>query len=305
MSQAAATHAVEPAETPLTPDSWGKLGMWIFLAGDAVGFGVLLSGYGVMRATSADWPNPYAVLGINLTAIMTFLLICSSVTMVKALEWLGKGDRRRAINYLLYTPAAFGRQPGRRWPLIVFLHGGGERGDDPQLLKAQPLPKTLAGPATFPAIVFSPQLPLRLTFWSDLIEPVDVLLRRLEAHYAVDKRRVYLTGLSTGGFGTWEYGLRHPRRFAALVPIAGGYDGGSAVPAGICALRNVPIWAFHGALDTIIPPERSAVLVGALRACGSKVVRFTLYAGVDHFGSWPRAYADPALWRWLFAQRLP
>ena len=102
MSQVA-THAVEPAETPLTPESWGKLGMWIFLAGDAVGFGVLLAGYGVMRSTSADWPNPFDVLGINLTALMTFLLICSSVTMVKALEWLGKGDRRRAINYLLYT----------------------------------------------------------------------------------------------------------------------------------------------------------------------------------------------------------
>src|SRR6185503_18613744 len=94
MSQAAtATHVYEPAETPLTPESWGKLGMWIFLAGDAVGFGTLLAAYGAMRATSADWPNPYEVLGINLTAFMTFLLICSSVTMVKALEWLGKGDR--------------------------------------------------------------------------------------------------------------------------------------------------------------------------------------------------------------------
>ena len=104
MSQAATAHAgVEPAETPLTPDSWGKLGMWIFLAGDAVGFGALLAAYGIMRATSADWPDPYHVLGINLTALMTFLLICSSVTMVKALEWLGKGDRRRAINFLLYT----------------------------------------------------------------------------------------------------------------------------------------------------------------------------------------------------------
>ena len=100
---ATATHEVEPAETPLTPESWGKLGMWIFLAGDAVGFGTLLAGYGAMRATSADWPNPYEVLGINLTAAMTFLLICSSVTMVKALEWLGKGDRRRAIHFLLYT----------------------------------------------------------------------------------------------------------------------------------------------------------------------------------------------------------
>jgi heme/copper-type cytochrome/quinol oxidase subunit 3 len=103
MSQAAAHSAVEPAETPLTPESWGKLGMWIFLAGDAVGFGVLLASYGAMRATSADWPNPYDVLGINLTAAMTFLLICSSVTMVKALEWLGRGDRARCQQFLLFT----------------------------------------------------------------------------------------------------------------------------------------------------------------------------------------------------------
>src|SRR5262249_14306805 len=102
--QVAAVHgAVEPAESPLTPESWGKLGMWIFLAGDAVGFGTLLAGYGAMRATSADWPSPYDVLGINLTALMTFLLICSSVTMVKALEWLGKGDKIRAQQFLFYT----------------------------------------------------------------------------------------------------------------------------------------------------------------------------------------------------------
>jgi cytochrome c oxidase subunit 3 len=103
MTAATVHSAVEPAETPLTPDSWGKLGMWVFLVGDAVGFGVLLAGYGAMRATSGDWPNPYQVLGINLTALMTFLLICSSVTMVKALEWLGKGDRSRAIQYLFFT----------------------------------------------------------------------------------------------------------------------------------------------------------------------------------------------------------
>ena len=106
MSQAAshaAPHAVEAAETPLTPESWGMLGMWIFLAGDAVGFGTLLAAYGVMRSTSADWPNPYEVLGINLTAVMTFLLICSSVTMVKALEWLGKGDRGKCRMFLFFT----------------------------------------------------------------------------------------------------------------------------------------------------------------------------------------------------------
>ena len=104
MSQVAHVHgALEPAETPLTPESWGKFGMWIFLAGDAVGFGTLLASYGIMRASSADWPNPYDVLGINLTAAMTFLLICSSVTMVKALEWLGRGDRARCKMFLLFT----------------------------------------------------------------------------------------------------------------------------------------------------------------------------------------------------------
>jgi len=105
MSTATAAHgaAVEPAESPLTPESWGNLGMWIFLAGDAVGFGTLLAGYGAMRATSADWPNPGERLGITLTAFMTFLLICSSVTMVKALEWLSRGDKARAKMFLAFT----------------------------------------------------------------------------------------------------------------------------------------------------------------------------------------------------------
>jgi cytochrome c oxidase subunit 3 len=95
--------AVEPVESPLTPESWGKLGMWIFLAGDAMGFGVLLASYGAMRAGSADWPNPAEVLGIQLTALMTFLLICSSVTMVKALESLRNGNLPRAKMFLLLT----------------------------------------------------------------------------------------------------------------------------------------------------------------------------------------------------------
>jgi cytochrome c oxidase subunit III len=102
-SATSVSSAVEPAESPLTPESWGKLGMWVFLVGDAMGFGTLLAAYGGMRATSSDWPSPYEVLGINLTAFMTFLLICSSVTMVKALEWLGRGDRTRCRWFLFFT----------------------------------------------------------------------------------------------------------------------------------------------------------------------------------------------------------
>jgi len=95
--------AVEPAESPLTPESWGKLGMWVFLAGDAMGFGTLLASYGALRAGSVDWPNPAHVLGIQLTALMTFLLICSSVTMVKALENLQASNLPRAKMFVLLT----------------------------------------------------------------------------------------------------------------------------------------------------------------------------------------------------------
>ncbi|MCI0371202.1 MAG: cytochrome c oxidase subunit 3 [candidate division NC10 bacterium] len=104
MSQVAVAHpGVEPAESPLTPESWGKLGMWMFLVGDAMSFGGLLAGYGALRFGSADWPVPSNVLGVPLTALMTFLLICSSVTMVKALAAIRKGDRRGLRNFLLLT----------------------------------------------------------------------------------------------------------------------------------------------------------------------------------------------------------
>ncbi|MBI2177079.1 MAG: cytochrome c oxidase subunit 3 [Candidatus Tectomicrobia bacterium] len=103
MSQAAAAHAVEPAETPLTPESWGKLGMWVFLAGDAMSFGILLAGYAVMRSKSPNWPVPANVLGIGLTAFMTFLLICSSVTMVKGLDAIKRGDPKGLVKFLGMT----------------------------------------------------------------------------------------------------------------------------------------------------------------------------------------------------------
>jgi heme/copper-type cytochrome/quinol oxidase subunit 3 len=93
----------EPAESPLTPESWGKLGMWVFLAGDAMSFGALLAGYGALRYSSADWPNPSHVLGIQLTAFMTFLLICSSVTMVKGLAAIQHGDQAGLRRFLALT----------------------------------------------------------------------------------------------------------------------------------------------------------------------------------------------------------
>jgi cytochrome c oxidase subunit 3 len=124
VAEAVLTHSavVEPAESPVTPESWGKLGMWIFLAGDAVGFGVLLGAYGAVRASSHDWPPPAIHLGINIPAFMTFLLICSSVTMVKALEAIQRNDRPATRRFLLLTVAGglmFLGMQGYEWTHLI------------------------------------------------------------------------------------------------------------------------------------------------------------------------------------------
>jgi predicted peptidase len=206
------------------------------------------------------------------------------------------------VNYLLYLPESYGQDPQKRWPVILFLHGRGERGDNLELLKKHPLPKILEQQSSFPAVVISPQLSLQRLWWSDMIDPLNALLDQILAEYSVDPYRVYLTGLSMGGFGAWEYILRYPTRFAAVVPIAGGYrEGSRLVPENICDLKDVPIWVFHGSSDTTIPSFQSEILVEALQACGSNV-RFTLYADAEHEDSFLRAYAEPELFPWLFAQ---
>jgi len=206
------------------------------------------------------------------------------------------------VNYLLYLPESYGRDPQHRWPLILFLHGRGERGDDLELLKKHPLPKILEQQSGFPAVVISPQQSLQRLSWSDMIDPLNALLDQIQGKYSIDPQRVYLTGLSMGGFGAWEFALRYPTRFAAVVPVSGGYREGSRVaPENICDLKDVPIWVFHGGSDTIVPSFHSEILVEALQACGSNV-RFTLYAGAEHEDGFLRAYADPELFAWLFAQ---
>jgi predicted peptidase len=216
----------------------------------------------------------------------------------------GVSVSRVQVRYLLYLPREYGRDPMRKWPLILYLHGKGERGDDLELLKKHPLPKMLEHRDDFPFIVASPQLSAESVSWSGMIDALNALLDVLQASYAVDPRRVCCTGISMGGAGTWLFGLRSPMRFAALVPIAGYYYWGNrAVPINIRDIRDVPVWAFHGGSDTDVPSFQSEVLVEALRASGGDV-RFTLYPDADHAGSWTRAYADARLYEWILSRYL-
>ncbi len=121
------------------------------------------------------------------------------------------------------------------------------------------------------------------------------MLNEIEDTHKIDKTRVYLTGLSMGGYGAWMLGIASPERFAAVVPICGGGQ-----PSLACALKDVPIWAFHGSADPVVPVSETQKMVRALEACGGNV-KFTIYPGVTH-DSWSQTYADDALWQWLFEQ---
>lgn len=213
--------------------------------------------------------------------------------------------RTTTISYLLYLPETYGQDPQQRWPLILFLHGSDVWGNDPTALTASGLPARLAFAADFPAIVLSPQVPEEVVWWGTELDRVSALLDHIEAVYAVDTQREYLTGLSMGGFGVWAMAIRYPQRFAALVPVAGGWNSeNDTVPRTICDLKDTPTWIFHGEQDDIVPVRKAQLMIEALKRCGAEP-RVTLYADANHRASFERAYADPELYVWLFEQRRP
>jgi predicted peptidase len=204
------------------------------------------------------------------------------------------------VDYLLYLPDEYGRDPHQQWPLILFLHGAGQRGDHIDQVAELGLPNLLNTRLKLPALVVSPQLPSSAN-WVDYTGTLEKLLDQIMAQYAIDPKRVYVTGFSMGGYGTWALGLSAPDRFAALVPVAGGWE---ASAANICTLKSVPVWVLHGANDEMVVPSASEDMVKALRACGGEV-RFTLMPRTTHEAAATVAYIQPGLFDWLLAQRLP
>ncbi|HEX2908070.1 MAG TPA: prolyl oligopeptidase family serine peptidase [Phototrophicaceae bacterium] len=202
------------------------------------------------------------------------------------------------LKYLLHLPPDYEAQPKQRWPLILFLHGMGERGDDLEVVKKHGLARIAEEQPELLArfVVVSPQCPLDLT-WPDELDALNALLDHCLQQYRIDRRRVYLTGLSMGGYGTWFLGMAHPERFAALAPICGG-----GVSARASTLKATPIWVFHGAKDRVVSPSESKRMVKALKACGNKV-KLTLYPEADH-DSWTETYNNPELYEWFLSHQL-
>ncbi len=195
------------------------------------------------------------------------------------------------MNYLVYLPKDYDSHDA--WPLMLFLHGGGERGDDLELVKMHGPPKLIAAGREFPFIVLSPQCPQDREW-----EPIELiaLLDDVSRQYKVDPDRIYVTGLSMGGFGSWRLAAYAPHRLAAIAPICGGGEKHWAKK-----LPHLAVWAFHGAKDPGVPVERSQQMIDALKEKGGHP-RLTIYPDAEH-DSWTETYANPELYEWLLEQK--
>jgi len=198
----------------------------------------------------------------------------------------------REMRYLLSLPEGYEADEGKRWPMIVFLHGAGERGDDLELVKLHGPPKLIEAGERYPFIIASPQQPAG-EWWSP--DMVGWLTKELTASQRVDPDRVYLTGLSMGGYGTWDTAMKYPELYAAIAPICGRGD-----PANAWKLRHIPTWIFHGAKDDVVPIKQSDDMYKALKPYGK--VKYTVYPEADH-DSWSETYQNLDLYDWFLSQR--
>ncbi len=207
-----------------------------------------------------------------------------------AAEFSVEVRRTFACRYWQYVPE--GAPPGEGWPLMLCLHGAGERGDDLAKARTHGPASLVARGQSFPFIIINPLCPAD-TWWStDLLL---TLLDHVEATLPADRRRIYCTGLSMGGYATWALAYEAPHRFAAIAPICGG----GVVRPGIARLKHLPIWAFHGEKDDVIPVGESIRMVEAVNAAGGSA-KLTLYPEAAH-NSWTQTYDNPALYEWLLS----
>jgi predicted peptidase len=210
--------------------------------------------------------------------------------------------KRIQLDYLLYLPKDYRAGSTKRWPLVLFLHGAGERGTNLAKVAVHGPPKLVKQGEDFPFVLVSPQCP-NGQHWNT--EALLALLDDLVARHSVDTNRLYVTGLSMGGYGTWALAIAAPERFAAVAPICGGGDPIGILLAGAQkkrALKTLGVWAFHGAKDPVVPLAESEKMVKAFKDVGCADVQFTVYPDAGH-DSWTESYANPKLFDWLLSHR--
>lgn len=199
------------------------------------------------------------------------------------------------LQYYLYFPDDYASNESVQFPLLLFLHGGGESGGDLEQLKTNGPPKLIAEGKKFPFLILAPQNPDKKKWWNTraLVQLLDTVVARNR----VDKNRIYLTGLSRGGGAAWELAVQYPEKFAAMAVVCGM----TPVPYASWIDKKMPIWVFHGTEDRSIPISESEEMVKKLKEMGHDV-KFTKYEGIGH-NSWEKAYTTEALYEWFLQQK--
>ncbi len=208
----------------------------------------------------------------------------------------GQVTREVQSQYLLYLPDGYQEKPEVKWPMLVFLHGTGERGDDLEKVKVHGPPKLIETGKNFPFVVLSPQCP-DSTDWD--VETLYALIRNIASKYRVDESMIWVTGLSMGGWATWDLAMAYPGYFAAIAPVCGRVN--RNYPSRAADLKSLAVWAFHGANDDVVFINQQAKMVKALNEGGNEA-RFTIYPLSGH-DSWTETYNNPELYEWFMKQK--
>jgi predicted peptidase len=243
--------------------------------------------------------------GLKLTILTVTALFWMGLTMARAadkdehgfLDRVFKDADGTEAKYVLFVPHDY--KGKKAFPTILFLHGAGETGTDGQKQARTGLGNAIRKQEqTFGFIAIFPQSQKRT--WqadSDDGQRAMKILAQVQKTYKVDAKRLYLTGLSMGGFGTWSLAVRYPTKWAAIVPVCGGGD-----PSQAATIKHIPCWCFHGDADMAVKVDKSREMIKALKAAGGKP-KYDEYPGVGH-NSWDKAYGNPELYDWLLKQKL-
>lgn len=219
------------------------------------------------------------------------LLLLLTVPQLHGEQKADRFEIRRAFDYFLFLPQNY--DSAEALPLIVFLHGAGERGSNLEVVKKHGPPKIVETNPDFGFIVVSPQCPSGQR-WN--APDVMALVNHIKDSYKVDKERVYLTGLSMGGYGTWDVAANYPYEFAAVAPVCGGGN-----PRYTRRMAHLPTWVFHGAKDGVVPMSQSEEMIAGMEKAGGNP-KFTIYPEAGH-DSWTKTYDNPALYEWFLKHK--
>ncbi len=232
---------------------------------------------------------------ISYLILCCILQSCAAQTSPNLIDASLKTVTAETFDYYLYYPEQYQSNEDEKFPLLLFLHGGGESGDSLVAIKRNGPPKLITQGKKFPFLILAPQNPHKKKWWNTtaLIQLLDTVV----ANNRVDPKRIYLTGLSRGGGAAWELAVQYPEKFAALAVVCGM----TPVPYAAWIDKEMPIWVFHGEEDESIPISESETMVDRLKSMGYDV-RFTRYPGVGH-NSWIKAYNTEELYEWLVEQK--